>query len=200
MKYFAKFDAVGERIAGYAADGMPYTEADIREQFPAAVEITADEQKIYVTGNYIRDSETGTPVEKPTYVPTLAEQKSAKLQQIDSRTATAITGGFVSAASGEPHTYDSGMDDQLTFAAMYVASKSPDFADHPVYSGQIPIRAIPEGQTAKVVLQHDAAKMQILIDDLAQHIGSCKQQGWQLQAAVAAAETTEDLAAVTWPE
>ena len=53
MKYFAEFNSAGERTAGYVADGMPYTEADIRDQFPNAVGISEEDQNLYVTGQYV---------------------------------------------------------------------------------------------------------------------------------------------------
>lgn len=123
----------------------------------------------------------------------LANIKADKLQQIDTWTANAITNGFVSSAMGLPHTYDSTKEDQQTLAIMLQASQSADFNDHPIYQGKIPIRAIPEGQTSKVVLQHNAVQMQAVITDMALHIGACKQRGWQLQAAVAAANTPEEI-------
>ncbi|MGL5514320.1 MAG: hypothetical protein ACRDBM_13935 [Sporomusa sp.] len=38
------------------------------------------------------------------------------------------------------------------------------------------------------------------LSEQALHIGTCKQIGWQLQEAVAAAVTPEELEAVTWPK
>ena len=53
MKYFAEFAMSGERITTYVADGMPLTEEDILLQHPNAIEITEEEQKLYLQG-YIR--------------------------------------------------------------------------------------------------------------------------------------------------
>lgn len=129
---------------------------------------------------------------------TLAQWKQAKLDEIALWTRRAITGGFVSAAKGKKHRYDSEDGDQSTFAAMYNASRSADFAAAEPYSGQIPIRAVPLGGTEKVVLPHDATEIQALVDDLALHIGWCKERGWSLQQAVAAAQTPEELQAIRW--
>ncbi|WP_312560204.1 hypothetical protein [Anaerospora sp.] len=128
--------------------------------------------------------------------PTLQEIKAAKLQQIDSWTATAITSGFTSATTGIVAAYDSTEADQQNIMLMLQAAQTADFATHPVYQGQIPIRAVPENQTSKVVLQHNAAQMQQLVIDMALHIGECKRKGWQLQEAVAETETAEDLEAL----
>ena len=83
MKYFAEFDGNGERKAGYVADGMPYSEEDIREQFPQAVEISAEDQALYVSNNYIRAPETGKPVERPPYVPSREEILTQELLALD---------------------------------------------------------------------------------------------------------------------
>ena len=198
MKYFAEFDADGNKTAGYVADGMPYTEADIRERLPNAVEISEADFELYNAG-YIRGADD-KPKEKPSYVPTLDEQKVVRLQQIDTWTAASITGGFVSLASDQAAKYDSDKDDQSNLMLMLQAAQSPDFATHPIYQGKIPLRAVPVGQTEKVVLQHDATQMRQVVDDMALHIGACKQKGWQLQAAVAAATTAEEVEAIKWPD
>ncbi len=130
----------------------------------------------------------------------LKEQKADKLREIDAWTASAITRGFISAATGTNHTYDSETTDQDNIKTMYLAAQSPDFATHPVYQGKIPLRGIPDGQTEKVILQHTAEQMQKVIDDMALHIGTCKQKCWQLQEAVKAATTKEELEPITWPE
>ncbi len=126
--------------------------------------------------------------------------RTAKLQQIDTWTATAITSGFTSAATDITATYDSTEADQQNIMLMLQAAQTADFATHPIYKGQIPIRAVPEGQDGKVVLMHNTAQMQQVVIDMALHIGACKQKGWQLQEAVAAAETVEELDAIKWPE
>lgn len=133
-------------------------------------------------------------------VKSLDATRTEKLQQIDTWTATAITGGFTSDATGITATYDSTEADQQNIMLMLQAAQTTDFATHPVYKGQIPIRAVPEGQTGKVVLQHNAKQMQQVVTDMALHIGACKQKGWQLQEAVAAAEAAEELEAIKWPE
>ena len=82
MKYFAEFDDGGNRITSYVADGLPYTESGIREKFPAAIEISGEDQAFYVSGDYIRDVATGKPAPKPPYVPTLTELQAAAWSRI----------------------------------------------------------------------------------------------------------------------
>ena len=133
-------------------------------------------------------------------VKSLEVTRTVKLQQVDTWTATAITGGFTSDATGATATYDSTEADQQNIMLMLQAAQTADFATHPIYKGKIPIRAVPEGQTSKVVLQHNTEQMQQVVIDMALHIGTCKQKGWLLQEAVAAAKTAEELEAIKWPE
>lgn len=131
----------------------------------------------------------------------IIEKMSAeKILLIDTWTATAITSGFMSAATGTTATYDSTEADQQNIMLMLQAAQTADFATHPIYKGQIPIRAVPEGQTSKAVLQHNAAQMQQLVIDMALHIGTCKQKVWLLQEAVTAAKTAEEIDVIKWPE
>lgn len=108
----------------------------------------------------------------------------ATLARIDADTRAAIIGGFVSSASGSAHTYDSDDNDQDNLKLMQAVAHSPRFAAHPVYQGRIPIRAIPEGQAEKIILYLDVDQMDLLIEDLALHIGACKMAGWAAQAEV----------------
>lgn len=130
----------------------------------------------------------------------LEESRNTKLQQVDTWTASAITSGFISAAAGVIATYDSTEADQQNIMLMLQAAQNANFATHPVYNGKIPIRAVPEGQFSKVVLQHNAAQIQQLVIDMALHIGACKQTGWKLQEEAAAAKTIEEIHAIKWPE
>lgn len=129
---------------------------------------------------------------------TFTKLQSMKLTEIDEMTRKEITGGFISTAKGAANFYDSAEADQLTFSAMYAASKSPNFETTEPYCGSIPIRAVTPNKGEKEILQHNAAEMQKLIDDLALHIGHCKQIAWQLQEQVKAAVSQNDLDKITW--
>lgn len=113
-----------------------------------------------------------------------AQVRAAALAKIDADTRAAIIGGFVSSASGSAHTYDSDDNDQDNLKLMQAVAHSPRFAAHPVYQGRIPIRAIPAGQTEKTILYLDVDQMDLLLEDLALHIGACKMAGWAAQAEV----------------
>lgn len=195
MAYKALFDELGYRITTF--DTRLYYPNDIPVE---AIEITNEEQELYATGLYMRDVVTALPVLIPEQGPTLVEFKKNKLADIDRWTASAITDGFTSAATEVTATYDSTEADQQNIMLMLQAAQTTDFATHPVYKGQIPIRAVPEGQTSKVVFHHNAEQMQQVVIDMALHIGMCKQKGWKLQEAVAAAETVEEIEAIKWPE
>lgn len=132
--------------------------------------------------------------------PTFSDLQQAKLAEIDTQTKQHIIGGFISTAKGAANVYDSADADQLTFAAMYAASRSVDFATTEPYNGNIPIRAVPDGKSAKEIIGHNAAEMQKLMDDLALHIGTCKQTGWALQGQAMAATSKEALEQIVWTE
>lgn len=129
----------------------------------------------------------------------LETAKTVKLKDLAQQTAAVITGGFWSASTGQPHRYDSDEKDQQNLMLMLQAALSADFAEHPIYQGRIPIRAVPEGEAAKAVLPHTAVQMQSLVNDMALHIGECKTILWQLQLAVTTAETLEELERIQWP-
>lgn len=60
MRYFATFADTGERLMTLVADGMPLTVTDIITQYPQAIEISEDDQKLYMQG-YVR-GKNGKPV------------------------------------------------------------------------------------------------------------------------------------------
>lgn len=127
---------------------------------------------------------------------TFEELKAQKLELVGARTADKITGGFISSCSGEPVQYDSDEATQSTMQTMYAATKSLDFTTHPDYQGVIPVRGYAEGSTIKTVFYLTAPQVQKFMDDLALHIGKCKQAGWEKQALVEAALSKEDLDAI----
>ncbi|MDD3039751.1 hypothetical protein [Bacteroides sp.] len=143
-------------------------------------------------GKLLKITETGdVEIVYPTY--TLAEKKVFKLKQISQKTKEQIVGGFISTATGGEVTFDSDEATQSTMQTMYAATQSPDFANHPVYQGVIPVRGFAEGSTIKTVFYLNATQVQKFMDDLALHIGKCKQEGWAKQALVEVASTVEEL-------
>ena len=128
----------------------------------------------------------------------LESVRAATMLKIDSWTKAAIIGGFVSSANGSSHTYDSDDNDQDNLKLMQAVAHSERFPTHPVYQGRIPIRAVPAGQTEKTVLYLTTEQMDLLLEDLALHIGTCKLRAWELQGLAKAATTVEQLKSITW--
>ena len=165
--------------------------------------ITVEEQNALVNGGVRRKSD-GAIVDRPPIIVPLADRISRLLSQIDAYTAERITGGFIFEVTSTPYTgkamFDSSKEDQMTFSTMFAASQSPDFPDHPTYHGRIPMRgrAISEmGIIAdeKTVYYLDAENMLAFEAALAEHLGQCKMEGWNLQS-IAKAATAETIDAV----
>lgn len=74
MRYFAKFDAAGNRETSIA-EGVHFRTADELKKYTddGFIEITEAYQELYATNDYIRDIKTGKPIVKPPYVPTVQE-------------------------------------------------------------------------------------------------------------------------------
>ena len=125
---------------------------------------------------------------------TLDELKADKLAAVDAWTAAKITGGFVSNASGAPITYDSDKDTQLTMQGIALNVNTELFAEK--YPTGCPVRGYPEGSDTKQIFMLTPEQVMRWQADLSMHIGTCKQQGWEKQAEVAAAETKEDVEAI----
>lgn len=122
----------------------------------------------------------------------LAFQKKLKLKEIDEWTASKITGGFVSEASGKKVTYDSDVDTQLTMQGIALNVNTEQFAEK--YPIGCPVRGYKEGENNEKTIQYLSAS-QVLqwMADLSMHIGNCKQEGWKKQAEVEACKTVFEL-------
>lgn len=121
----------------------------------------------------------------------LAFQKKLKLKEINEWTASKITGGFVSEASGEKVTYDSDVDTQLTMQGIALNVNSEQFAEK--YPTGCPVRGVAEGQNSKSVFWLNPSQVMKWMADLSMHIGGCKQEGWAKQAEVDACKTVFEL-------
>ena len=130
--------------------------------------------------------------------PPLGELKAAKLAQIDTWTQQAITGGFASTCTGAPVRFDSDTDTQITMQGIALNATSERFAAE--YPQGCPCRGYAEGSDTKTVHMLTGEQVLGFCADLSLHIGACKQRGWELQAAVATAETREELDAIQWAE
>ena len=121
----------------------------------------------------------------------LAFQKKLKLKEIDEWTASKITGGFVSEASGEKVTYDSDVDTQLTMQGIALNVDTPLFAEK--YPIGCPVRGYKDGEKEKTIQYLSASQVLQWMADLSMHIGNCKQAGWKNQAEVEACKTVFEL-------
>lgn len=130
-----------------------------------------------------------------TDVEPLEYAKQRKLSEVSRWTASNITGGFVSSASGESVRYDSDKETQLTMQGIALNVETPLFAKK--YPNGCPVRGIAEGKNSKEVFWLEPSQVMQWMADLSMHIGRCKQAGWAKQAEVEACKTTEEVAAVT---
>ena len=128
---------------------------------------------------------------EPEPEPTFAELQQQKLREVDAWTASKITGGFVSSASGEPVTYDSDKDTQLTMQGIALNVNTELFAEK--YPSGCPVRGYAQGAEEKTIYMLSAEQVMNWCADLSMHIGTCKQAGWAKQAEVQAATTKEEL-------
>lgn len=126
--------------------------------------------------------------------PKLENLKADKLAEIDAWTASKITGGFVSSASGETVTYDSDKDTQLTMQGIALNVNTELFAEK--YPTGCPVRGYAQGAEEKTIYMLSAEQVMNWCADLSMHIGTCKQNGWAKQAEVAAAQSKEELDAI----
>lgn len=193
MKIFAKFDENGIMVEVHTADGMPYDERQLIDN--GFTEIT-EQQRDLLCGHYKYVDGEVIEVNK-----SLDELKTAKLAEVNAWTAAKITGGFLSSCSGEPVTYDSDKETQLTvsgdMATINLASN--EFAEH--YPAGYPMRGYPAGtdtsdSSNKVIYYLTFEQLIQWNVDLGLHRGSCKQDGWLKQAEIEKAVTKEDLDAI----
>ena len=131
---------------------------------------------------------------EPEPEPTFGELQQQKLREVDAWTASKITGGFVSSASGEPVTYDSDKDTQLTMQGIALNVNTELFAEK--YPTGCPVRGYAQGAETKSIYMLNAQQVLNWCADLSIHIGTCKQAGWAKQAEVQAATTKEELDAI----
>lgn len=132
---------------------------------------------------------------EPEPEPTFGELQQQKLREVDAWTASKITGGFVSSASGEPVTYDSDKDTQLTMQGIALNVNTELFAEK--YPTGCPVRGYAQGAEEKTIYMLSAEQVMNWCADLSMHIGTCKQAGWAKQAEVQAATTKEELDAIS---
>ena len=127
---------------------------------------------------------------------TLDELKELKLGEVDAWTASKITGGFISSASGESVRYDSDKDTQITMQGIALNVTAELFAEK--YPNGCPVRGYAEGAETKSIFMLNSEQVLQWCADLSMHIGNCKQEGWAKQAEVNACTTKEELDSIKW--
>lgn len=120
----------------------------------------------------------------------LENLKATKLAQIDTWTASKITGGFISNGV----RYDSDMDTQTTMQGIALNVNTERFTKD--YPNGIPVRGYDEDSTEKTIHYLTAEEVLMFCADLSEHIGRCKLDGWTMQQAVLEATTKEELEAI----
>lgn len=133
--------------------------------------------------------------EQYTDVEPLWYAKQRKLYEVTQWTASNITGGFVSSASGEPVRYDSDKETQLTMQGIALNVETPLFAKK--YPNGCPVRGIAESKNSKEVFWLKPSQVMQWMADLSMHIGTCKQAGWAKQEEVAACKSVDEVNAIT---
>ena len=129
-------------------------------------------------------------------LPTLDELKINKRIELDALTGQKITGGFYMQVNDINTKFDSDIETQITMQGIAINANTDDFKIK--YPDGAPVRGIPEGKTKKEVLMLDGPAIIKFCANLSEHIGQCKQRGWELQQAVDIAETAEDLDKIKW--
>lgn len=132
--------------------------------------------------------------EQYTDVEPLEYAKQRKLSEVSRWTASNITGGFVSSASGESVRYDSDKETQLTMQGIALNVETPLFAKK--YPDGCPVRGIAEGKNSKEVFWLKPSQVMQWMADLSMHIGTCKQAGWAKQEEVAACKSVDEVDAI----
>jgi hypothetical protein len=127
--------------------------------------------------------------------PSLADAKVTQIRLITRDCASAITSGFVSSALGEPITYPSEATDQTNLNASVTASLIP---------------GLPADWTTPFMCQdaqgvwdarmHTAAQIQQVGADAKNMILATLGRKWLLQTQIQAAETVEQVNAMTWEQ
>lgn len=207
MEYLIKFDENGRRGETYVADEK--TQEEKQQLLDSGYEIISEADYQLLIGNvdgkeYVRTYDEAGNAKYIEYVPpapALDELKAAKLAEVNTWTAAKITGGFVSACTGEPVTYDSDVETQLTVSSdtNTIALAPEEFAKH--FPAGYPMRGYPAGVDTsnpanKQVYYLTASQLTQWNVDFGLHRGACKQAGWAKQAEVEAAQTVEELQAI----
>lgn len=123
----------------------------------------------------------------------LAEVQARKVASLRAACVATITGGFGSTALGAPHTYPSGMTDQANLIGSVTASLLPGLAA----DWTTPFWCADAGGVW-AFLPHTPAQIQRVGADGKAMVVAAQARLGALVAAIAAATTADQVAAITW--
>lgn len=125
--------------------------------------------------------------------PAISDLKMARINELTANCAAAIVGGYSSSALGSPHTYPSGVTDQINMMGSVTASLLPDLSSNwttPFWcadsNGEWAFRA------------HRAVEIQKAGADGKAHVVSCQEKLSALSSAVSNAGGQTDILAISW--
>jgi len=177
--YKATFDSEGNRTASYRTD--------IHTNIPVdAIEISDEDQALYVTNNYIRGAD-GIPQLKPVYIPTLEELKAIKWNSIKSQRDTLEQSGV----SYLNKTLDS---DTLSVQRISIAVQAAQAA---ISAGQsFTLDWTCQDNSTLTMTAEDICGIPVA---LATYSNSLHQTARGLRTQIEAATTAEELELIAWP-
>lgn len=145
-----------------------------------------------VAVRWVYDGATFSP---PSATVEIHELRAQRIAALTADCAAAIVGGYVSSTLGAPHTYPSGVTDQINMMGSVTASLLPDIA--PDWSTPF---WCADSAGAWSFRMHGVVEIQQAGADGKAHVVQCQSILQGLTAAVMAAETAEAVAAIVWPE
>jgi len=158
-----------------------------------------DKSIYYLSGNDIHTRlARPTPnhvwdIEAESWLLDLTALRHSQSFKVDQACKLAIVSGFVSYALGDPYQYPSKTTDQQNLAASVLDSYDPDNNS----DWTTPFWCLNEaGEWA--FRPHTAAQIREVGRNAKSAILACQFKNEQLQAAIAAADTTEEIEAITW--
>jgi len=122
------------------------------------------------------------------------DPKALAIERLTASCAAAIVGGYLSSALGEPHTYPSGITDQINMMGSVTASLLPGVSAE----WQTPFWCA-DAAGLWEFRGHTAAQIQSAGSDGKAHVVTCQGTLEALVAQAIATETAEDLDAIVWP-
>lgn len=182
----------------FSSSTLSFYDEEIAEEFPGdAVDVTdvefAQIMLAFNEGSTIEADSEGRPIAVPVPPPSLDDLRASAVKAITGACNAQIVGGFISAALGAPHLYPSKATDQLNLTANVVSSIMPG-----VGPGWMTPQLCADASGAWAYRPHSAAQIQTVGVDAKAAIAACLLRKDALIAEIEAADSAEDIAAVSW--